>query len=68
MEVGESNATPGPDDLTDLDLYYIEMYLRQRADHMTMLAIDALVLRADLAADVKAIKLQETIQGAFDER
>ncbi|MDB6009977.1 MAG: hypothetical protein JWL65_2227 [Gammaproteobacteria bacterium] len=68
MEVGDPNATAAPDDLSDHDIFYIETYLRQCADHPTMLAIDALVLREDLAADVKAARLRETIQGAFDER
>lgn len=68
MEFGDSNATTVPDDLSDRDVFYIETYLRQCADHPTMLAIDALVLREDLAADMKAARLRETIQGAFDER
>lgn len=68
MERGDPKASTEPDDLSDQDMYYIEIYLRQCADHPAMLAIDALVLREDLAADVKAARLRETIQGAFDAR
>jgi hypothetical protein len=68
MEVGDPDATAAPEPLADQDIFYIETYLRQCADHTTMLAIDALVLREDLAADMKTTRLRETIQGAFDER
>jgi hypothetical protein len=68
MQGGEPNATTAPDDLSDQGIDYIETYLRHSGGHTAMLAIDALVLREDLAADVRAARLRETIQGAFDER
>lgn len=47
-------------------LYFIETYLRQRGDHKTLLAVDALVLRDDLAPEEKEAKLQAIIQGALN--
>jgi|GEM_PF-6874331 len=46
-------------------IYFIETFLRQRGDHQTLLAIDALVLRDDLDNEEKAARIQETIQEVF---
>ncbi|MEM8515167.1 hypothetical protein RCH14_004527 [Massilia sp. MP_M2] len=50
----------------DDDTYFIETFLRQKGDFRTLLAIDALVLRDDLAIEEKVAQLQQTIQGAFN--
>jgi hypothetical protein len=47
-------------------LYFIETFLRQRADHKTLLAVDELILRSDLAPTDRQAKLQSIIQGALD--
>jgi hypothetical protein len=52
--------------LTEHDIYFVETFLRQRGDHQALLAIDALILREDLAPEEKTVRLQETIQGAFN--
>lgn len=65
MTTGEPDVKNEPE-MAETDIYFIETYLRQRGDHKALLAIDALVLRDDLAADEKAAKLQETIQGVFN--
>jgi hypothetical protein len=55
-----------PPALTQHDVYYLETYLRQRGDHGALLAIDALVLREDLASAELAEQLRQIVQGAFN--
>jgi hypothetical protein len=59
----DTSVTPSEPD----DTYFIETYLRQKGDFKTLLAIDALVLRDDLSEDERIARLQQTIQGAFNE-
>lgn len=47
-------------------LYFIEMFLRQSGDYKSMLAVDALVLRDDLAPADKAAQVVSIIQGALN--
>lgn len=62
LEHNEQAAGPSESD----QLYFIETFLRQRGDPKTLLAVDALVLRNDLAAEDKEAKLQALIQGALN--
>lgn len=62
LEHNEQTAGPSESD----QLYFIETFLRQRGDPKTLLAVDALVLRNDLAAEDKEAKLQALIQGALN--
>jgi hypothetical protein len=52
--------------VTERDIYFIETFLRQRGDHQSILAIDALVLRDDLDDATKTAKLQATLQGVIN--
>lgn len=64
--MNQSNDTNDSPAMGDEDIYFIETFLRQKGDFRTLLAIDALVLRDDLADEQKVAQLQQTIQGAFN--
>ena len=60
-DTSEESGHNSPD-----QLYFIETFLRQRADYETLLAVDALVLRGDQTPIEKQEDLQAIIQGALD--
>jgi len=62
---GEHNEQAAGHSESD-QLYFIETFLRQRGDYKTLLAVDALVLRDDLATGEQEAKLQAIIQGALN--
>lgn len=47
-------------------IYFIETYLRKSGDYKSMLAVDALVLRDDLAPADRAAQVGAIIQGALN--
>jgi hypothetical protein len=63
--LGDNTGEEAGDNSSD-QLYFIETFLRQRADHVTLLAVDALVLRSDVPPIEKQADLQTIIQGVLD--
>lgn len=49
-------------------LYFVEMFLRQRAGYEILLAMDALILRDDISIEGKNAQIQAIVQGVLNGR
>ena len=63
--MGSPNEATEPQSLSEQEISFIEMFLRQRGDYRALMRIDAVVLREDCTADERAAQLQQIIQGAL---